>query len=150
MKVTKKTATGGYLAKQGNSMAQSIKADVHGTDCGTNEYRTVDITDKNKENYIDAYVVEGSGLTLLSYDNIDDYVGQTVEMRYPMGCKTEKICNKCIGERYYKLLDEYEDTMDVGLFITKVLTELSQKSLQKTHEMTLTYETIEDLNEFLE
>jgi hypothetical protein len=129
-----KTQVGGYLAKQGIAMSQSIRAGKHGTDCGTNEYRTINVIENNKENYIDAYMVGSSGeLSLLTYDNIDDYVGQEIDIRYPEGCVSEKICNKCMGERYYKLLDEYEDDIDVGLFISKILTELSQKSLQKTH-----------------
>ena len=120
-----KVTSGGYLAKQGLAMAQSIRADKHGTDCGTDEYRKVTVTNRNKESFIDTYMVSGESLVLLSYDNIDEVVGDTIQIRYPMGCKTELICNKCMGERYYKLLDEYEDTIDVGLFINKLLTELS-------------------------
>lgn len=140
---------GGYQKKRGGSVLQGLYADKHGTDCGTKKYRTVHVTEDNQSEYIDAYMVDGKELTLLDYDNIKKYIGKDIEIRYPMGCLTEKICNKCAGERYYKLLNEYDKPINLGVPVSKVYTELAQKSLKKTHKMTLEYYDIDDLNQFI-
>ncbi|MFW6015358.1 MAG: hypothetical protein ACOCRK_02910 [bacterium] len=140
---------GGYQKKRGTSVLQSLYGDKHGTDCGTKKYRTVHVTEDNQSEYIDAYMIKGKELVLLNYDNIKNYIGKDINIRYPMGCTTEKICNICLGERYYKLLNEYDKPINVGIPVSKVFTELTQKSLKKTHKMTLEYYVVNDLNEFI-
>lgn len=145
----KNTAVGGYLNKLGTRVLQGIRADKYGSDCGTTKYREISVTENNFEEYIDAYMVDSDGLTLLTYDNIKNFIGKNIEIRYPIGCTSEMICNKCLGDRYYKLLNEYDKPIDVGLFVNKMFTELTQKSLKKTHQMTLEYYHLDDMNEFI-
>ena len=50
------------------------------------------------------YAVDQRGkLILMTDDNRDQFVNRVVRMRSPIGCLSPKICNKCMGERFYML-----------------------------------------------
>lgn len=140
---------GGYFAKQGASIFQSLMLDKHGTDCGSTGYRTISVTDKDEEQLIDRYVMTPTGPKLVTRDNFSNLIGKTVKMRTPTECRSKFICNKCAGERFYKLTGVKDDKIPAGLFLTKTQTELTQKSLKKVHVMTLKTKSIDDLNEYV-
>ena len=52
---------------------------------------------------LDRYIQKGKSLVLLTPDNINSYIGKIVNLRSPMYCKDNHICNKCAGELYYKM-----------------------------------------------
>lgn len=96
-------AVAGYLSKRLTAAFQASQADVHGSDCGTKLTVSIKLTDANKKKYLDRYIVDGGKLVLLDNNNISKYVGEVVSLRSPMYCKGEKICNRCLGEYYYRL-----------------------------------------------
>jgi hypothetical protein len=60
-----------------------------------------------------------------------------------MYCISDKICNKCAGELFYKLGIE-----NIGLTTTKVSSTLMNKSLKKFHDVSLKLHEV-DLNDII-
>lgn len=123
------TEKGGYLTKQFFAVYQSITLDEHGTDCGSKGYLTVTLTTNNIHDYLYQYIVEvGGKLVLLTDENSEQYIDKTVQFRTPLGCLNDKICNKCAGERYYKLGIE-----NAGLTAGRVSNGLMNLSMKAFH-----------------
>lgn len=123
------TAEGGYLTKQFYAVYQSIGMDKPGTDCGSKGYLPVFLTERNYDNYLWQYIVLPSGkLVLLDSDNYKQFINTTVKMRSPIGCLGQKICNKCMGERFYKLGIE-----NVGLTTGRLPNSIMNSSLKNFH-----------------
>lgn len=99
----KGTAEGGYIVKQFIAIFQTMVFGEKDSDCKTTNYLDIKLTESNASSYIDQYIKTDKGLVLLSLDNIHHYIGTTIHLRSPLYCKSDKICNKCAGERYYKL-----------------------------------------------
>lgn len=97
------TADGGYITKQFYSVFQSISLDEKGTNCGSKGYLTVYMTGENYADYMYQYAVVNGKMVLMTHDNKSEFVNKIVQMRSPIGCRSSKICNACMGERYYML-----------------------------------------------
>ena len=122
------TAEGGYLTKQFYAVYQSITMDEPGTDCGSKGYLPIYLTSKNIKDFLWQYMVEGNKLVLLSEENSSQYIGKAVKFRSPIGCLGKKICNKCMGERFYKL-----GIKDVGLATGRLPNSIMNASLKQFH-----------------
>ena len=122
------TQDSGYLAKQILASMQCEMLDEHGTDCGTSKTIPVEITAKNADDYTDRYIIDRGKIVLLTSENISKYLGSTVNMRSPMYCTHDKICNICAGETNYKL-----GVSNVGLGCSKVATTLTKMGMKKFH-----------------
>lgn len=143
----KNTAVGGYLAKQAIQIFETLKGDKYGSNCGTDDGIYATITEKNKNDYLGRFIAK----TNLKIDekNLNSFIGSTVKIRSPLTCVSENICYHCLGELVYELLGEYEGQINIGLFVNKLYTELTQKSLQKTHVTGAKLSMIKDLNEYI-
>lgn len=97
------TADGGYITKQFYSVFQSISLDEKGTDCGSKGYLTVFLNSSNYDDYMYQYAVVDGRKVLMTHDNKNQFVNRVVQLRSPIGCRSSKICNACMGERYYML-----------------------------------------------
>ena len=97
------TQVSGYMAKQLIACCQTEVLDDEGTDCGTLRGVPFTITEKNKNKVIHRYIMVNKKPLLLTEDNINTYVGKTVNLRSPMTCISNKICNCCAGEFDYKM-----------------------------------------------
>lgn len=123
------TAEGGYLTKQFYAVYQSIAMDEPGTDCGSKGYLPIFLTPGNVKDFLWQYIVESGGkLTLLTEENASKYVNRVVKFRSPIGCLGKKICNKCMGERFYKL-----GLRDVGLATGRLPNSIMNASLKQFH-----------------
>jgi hypothetical protein len=110
------TADAGYMGKKLLALLQMMEIDEPGTDCGTKHLVPIKITKHNSKDMLYTYIDDGSGqLKMLDKDNISNYIGQTVNMRSPMTCTTDKICSKCAGNLFYML-----DVKHAGLFATQI------------------------------
>lgn len=110
------TAGAGYLGKRLLALLQMMEVDEEGTDCGTKNLMPVKITPWNKKFMLYTYIDNGAGeLIMLDNSNIGSYVGQTVMMRTPMSCTSDKICSKCAGNLFYML-----GVKHAGLFATQI------------------------------
>jgi len=138
------TESSGYETKKINNAMQSLVLDAPGSDCGTTQYLETEINDKIKGMYVDRYILDpgsseadAKGLVLLTTKNIKNYVGKRVKMRSPMFCKSDKICNKCAGELFYKL-----GMKNAGLLSTTMSGNLMNLSLKKFHDSTIQFTKI--------
>lgn len=123
------TADAGYLLKQLVATFQTVVLDEHGTDCGSKGTVRIKITKRNHDRLLYRYIVEGKKLVLLTPDSIGKYMNKTVEMRGPMYCLGEKLCNKCAGEIFYKLGIE-----NVGLITAQISSDILNMGMKKFHD----------------
>ena len=123
------TAEGGYLTKQFYAVYQSIAMDEAGTDCGSKGYLPVFLTASNYDTYLWQYVVTESGkLVLLDSNTYKQFLNQTILLRSPIGCLGAKLCNKCMGERFFKL-----GIANVGLTTGRLPNSIMNASLKNFH-----------------
>lgn len=122
------TAEGGYLTKQFYAVYQSITMDEHGTDCGSKGYLPIFLTESNFKDFLWQYIVDSGKLVLLTEDNAKQYINRVVKFRSPIGCLGTKICNKCMGERFYKL-----GIKDVGPVTGRLPNSIMNASLKQFH-----------------
>ena len=101
----KKTSMGGYWEKLLLSATQHLKILPEGTDCGTKNYVTVDLTKDNIDDWIYSYIVgPGGTLTELTSKNMDKYIGKKVKFRFSSMCKAKNgFCSKCAGNMWFRL-----------------------------------------------
>jgi hypothetical protein len=138
------TQKGGYLNKIFINAFSGVVADKEGSDCGST--RTIDaiITNKNYDNYKFRYIKEGSKLVRLDDDNKDKYLGKVSKFRSPMFCKTQKICNHCLGDMFYVMKIE-----NIGMHIARISTRIMLLSMKAFHNMALK-PTEFNLNDYVE
>lgn len=125
------TRDSGYMSKQLSSAMQCETLDEPGSDCGTKRTISLLITNENKMDFLYRYIVKGGTLIELNHDNIDSYVGQTVDMRSPLACIGKKLCNHCMGNLFYKL-----NIKNFGLTSNAISSVLLQMKLSAKHDGT--------------
>jgi DNA-directed RNA polymerase beta' subunit len=130
---TVSTADSGYMGKKLSAGLQGESLGPADSDCGSVGTLPVTITNKNKNDYLQRYIVERGKLVLLTEDNISNYVNKTVKMRSPMFCvrvgENKCICNKCAGEFFYKI-----GKTNIGLAAMKIGSSLTNLNMKKFHE----------------
>lgn len=138
------TQEGGYEAKKLSSGFQNACLGEAGSDCGSKKTITITLSNDNKNFFTYRYIKEGNKLVLLDPDNINDYLGKTVEMRSPMFCTHDHYCSKCAGELYYML-----GIKNVGILTNRIGTRLLNLSLKAFHDLTLKLVDI-DIDKYIE
>lgn len=126
----KKTQYGGYWEKLFLRAFQHIILLEAGSDCGTDRTIDVAIGDNNAGMVMYNYIVEGSRLVELTSDNIDNYKGKTVKLRFSSLCEDKKgICNKCAGNLFYRL-----GIKNVGVTTPQLASRLKVIALKAFHD----------------
>ena len=128
------TKKGGYMAKQLTAAFQGLRIDDDGTDCGTKKTLTVKITNENKDMFKLRYYVEKGKLLLINSKNISSLVGKVIQLRSPMYCKSEYICEKCYGRLPYEI-----GIRDIGLTYTNIGDTLKNLSMKSFHDATVKF-----------
>ena len=135
------TAKGGYLTKQGYATFQGIVIDTDGTDCGTKMCLDIHLTEKNIDLYMYQNIkLENGMLVNLNPDNYKEYINKYLQVRTPMFCLSNKICNKCAGSRF-----ELLQIKNVGLTSVRVSNNLMNLNMKKRHQMKITLDEV-DIN----
>lgn len=99
----KKTQIGGYWEKLFHSGFGYVTLDKEGSDCGSTKTIKVTITNNNLNIFMYCWIKEGSKLIELTSQNKDKYIGKTVQLRFPIYCKSKTgYCSKCAGNLYYR------------------------------------------------
>lgn len=125
------TADAGYMAKIILALLQSAKIDPDPTsNCGTTATIPVTIQPKYKQYFLYRYVKKNGKPTLTTLDNIDSFVGQTVELYSPQCCLHDTICAKCSGQLFRKL-----GVTDVGMLTTQITQKLLNLKLKSKHDL---------------
>jgi hypothetical protein len=138
------TRDGGYESKKLLAAFQTIVLDAEGTDCGTKKTVKFLITSKNKSKFLYRFIIERNKFVLLDRENINEYVGKVVEMRSPLYCVNEKICNKCAGQLYSQMGIE-----NVGLLANRIGTKILNLALKSFHDTTFKFTRI-NVSDFIE
>ena len=73
-------------------------------------------------------VTESGKLVLLDSNTYKQFLNQAVLLRSPIGCLGTKLCNKCMGERFFKLGIE-----NVGLTTGRLPNSIMNASLKNFH-----------------
>lgn len=125
----KKTEIGGYWEKLFVSAYQHITLDPKGSDCHTDKFIEVELTDKNAPDYMYSYIINNNGtLTLMDSKNYKNYIGKKVKFRFSSMCKSKTgICNMCAGELLYKVV------ANVGTVMSQIPDVLKNKSMSAFH-----------------
>lgn len=132
------TRKGGYLVKIFNAAFAAIRMDKAGTDCGTTGTMSVELTKDNASQFQYRYIRKQNGsLELLDTATLASYIGKTVNMRTPLYCNTKGICNKCIGEMFYRL-----QISNVGLLVSNIGSTIMGKSMKKFHDASIQVNSI--------
>jgi hypothetical protein len=141
----KKTEIGGYWEKLFVAAFQTISLDGPDTDCGSNKYIEVELTEKNLSMYMYNYIIKSDGsLEELTSDNSDKYIGKKVKMRFSIFCKSKTgICNKCAGNFFYRV-----KVGNLGLATVQIPTALKLKSMKAFHDSTINTTEIDPMKAF--
>jgi len=99
------TADTGYFTRQLVYLLNSVEVDPVLKDCKTN--RTINLRlDKDLITRLSGrYILIGSKIT--KYNSSDFKVGQTVNLRTPIYCKSKKICHTCYGDLIRRIKTPY-------------------------------------------
>ena len=98
------TAVSGYKAKQVSSLGQAVILRKDIKDCGTKGYVEIVIPAALKNKFLYRYIIDKNGLTLLTADNIDSYVGKKIKLRSIMFCGADSgVCMTCAGKQYEQI-----------------------------------------------
>ncbi|WP_368880291.1 hypothetical protein [Proteus mirabilis] len=135
------TRKGGYLTKIFNSAFSALIADVKGSDCGTKRTITVKLDKSNINRHVYRFYIENGKLQQITLDNKDSLIGKTVQMRSPMRCESRRICNKCLGDRLYKI-----QIRNIGLHVARISSRIMNFSMKKFHNMEVTPKPYNILN----
>ena len=125
----KKTENGGYWEKLFLPAYSDMVLGEPGSDCGTKRTITVTLTDKNIDNLMYNYMVEGSRLVELTSQNRDKYLGKTVKMRFSSLCESETICNKCAGNLFYRI-----GIKNIGTAVPQIASILKNICMKNFHD----------------
>lgn len=125
----------GYESKKFNSALQNVVVDYtpENLDCGTDKYLTITIDPKLKSMFLYRFVLDGGKLVELTNDNIDKYTGRPIQMRSPMFCKGDILCEHCAGTLFKRI-----DVKNVGFICFNLTGNLMNLSMKKMHDSSVT------------
>lgn len=125
------TAEAGYMSKILMALLQSEHIDPNpDSDCGTTATIPLTITNKNKQYVLFRYINVGGKRVLTTMDNIDKFVGKTVQLYSPQCCKNDAICGKCAGRIFHNL-----NVTRVGLLTSQITQKLLNIKLKSKHDL---------------
>ena len=141
----KDTADGGYQVKKYTAAMQSGVV-IEG-DCGSKVgLKTID---HNIADLIGRTVIDGSKNVLITYDNVNDYLGKEIIKRSPLFCTNkEGYCSTCAGKLPLQL--SQSSKMPIGLFVSEIGSRVMNISMKATHDMTQKLFKFDDLDDFLD
>lgn len=142
---SKKTEIGGHWEKLFGAAFQSIVLDPPGSDCGTNKYITIELTESNLPEFMYNYIIKSNGeLEELTSDNADKYIGKKVKMRFSIFCKSKTgLCNKCMGNFFYR-----RGGRNVGLATIQIPSTLKLRAMKAFHDSTISTVEINPMKAF--
>jgi len=122
------TGTSGYLSRKLIFTCTNLQLSQTETDCGTEDLLEVYVnTEKKAKMLIGRYYKDGNDLSIITYGNHRDFVGETIFIRSPILCKNEFICTKCYGELYKQLNSKF-----IGIIAAQALGECNTQLILRT------------------
>ena len=138
------TALGGYKEKQISSAYQHVVLMDGGSDCLTKRYIEVFLTDKNVEEYMYNYIIDGPDLIEMTSKNMKKYINKVVKMRFSNMCESKNgYCNKCAGNMFFRL-----GFKNIGLALSIIAATQKQKTMKGFHDSTIKFTEMNPLKAF--
>ena len=126
------TRVAGYYTKKFFSCYQNVVLDEPGTDCGSQKFRDVVLTEDNYSKIKYRFINDNGKIICLTPAIAPKYYGKTIHLRSPLYCAGEKICNKCAGDLPYRL-----KLPNVGLTISDIGSNLLNVGMKNFHDSTV-------------
>ena len=126
------TQDAGYIVKQFHAAFGHIVLGEPESDCGTKHLLPVRLTKDNMMEYHLRWAWTKSGWRRMEKDALEKLVGRTVELRSPLFCVSERICNRCAGDLFYRL-----GTQHIASVFSKIGSQLLNASLKAFHDLSL-------------
>lgn len=142
----KQTALAGAAYKYISNAMQNVRG-IQG-DCGSKE--GVVVKNARRVDIIYKYIINSNGSqTYVTSDNVDKYIGKTVEVRHVLKCKMKDghFCSHCIGEEPFKLANR--DMIYIGMFVSDAATAILNMFMKMTHNLGADVFRIVDLDKFI-
>ena len=138
------TAEGGAKAKEILRVFQNTR--VTEQDCHTEVTVPTHIRDYNASEYIYRHIVLPDGtLAEITAENHKSFIGQTVQMRSPEGCKTKNgYCYKCVGRLFESLGQDAFATV-----VQALASDFLLRSLKRMHGVVVATYRLGSLNDYL-
>ena len=142
---SKKTEVGGYWEKLFMSAFQHIILLDEGSDCGTDRYIEMNVTDKNIDMIMYSYAIVNGRLVEITSENRDSFIGKKVKLRFSSMCKAKDgICNKCAGNLFYRL-----GIKNVGAATPQIPSKLKLLSMKSFHDDQLNFVEMDPMKAFM-
>lgn len=127
------TQKGGAIEKEFVLAFQHVKVLPKGSDCGTKRTITVTLTDKNIQEFMYCFVVQGSRLVEITSENKNSFIGKTVKLRFSTMCESKNgICEKCAGTLFTRLGIE-----NIGVATYQMASKQKNVSMKFFHDSTV-------------
>lgn len=125
-----RTEVGGYWEKLLLPACQHIQTLEKGSDCGTKRTITITLNKDNIKEYIYCFMKEGNKLVELTSENMNQYIGKTVQFRFASLCESDKgICNACAGNIFYRL-----GVKNIGAAAPQIASKLKNVAMKAFHD----------------
>ena len=126
----KKTEIGGLWEKYFISAYQHLTLDKAGSDCGTTDYLEINVTEKEMNDWMYSYVLDGKELVEINSSNYKKYCNKPIKIRFAALCESKTgFCNKCAGNLFYKLGVE-----NIGLITMQMASKIKNLSMKAFHD----------------
>lgn len=142
---SKKTEVGGYWEKLFMAAFQHIVLLDPGSDCGTDRYIEMNVTDKNIDSIMYSYAIVGNKLVEITSENRGQFIGKKIKLRFSSMCRAKNgICNKCAGNLFYRL-----GIKNVGAATPQIPSKLKLLSMKLFHDDQLNFVEMDPMKAFL-
>ena len=114
------------------SSFQSVVADKKDSDCGSKKLLEVELKGSNYDMFKYRFIYENGKFIELNDTNKDKYINKFIKIRSPLFCKSDKFCNRCSGNLYYK-----EGIENIGLLTIAIGGVILNNSMKSFHDSTV-------------
>lgn len=129
----KKTEVGGAQEKMFVRALAHLYVLPKGSDCGTTRTIKVRLTKDNIGGWMYSFILEKGKLIELTSDNMNEYIGKEVNMRFSGLCESKKgICEKCAGSMFNRI-----GISEVGIATYQIPSIIKNKSMKLFHDSTV-------------
>lgn len=102
-----------------------------GSDCGTKRYIEISVDEKNIDDLMYNYVIQGDRLVEITSKNRDSFIGKRIKMRFSSMCEAKDgyFCSKCAGNLWYRL-----GVTNVGMITPQIPSKLKNLLMKSFHD----------------
>jgi hypothetical protein len=141
----KKTEVGGYWEKLFGAAFQTVSIIGEGTDCKTDGFIEVTLTDDNYSLYMYNNIIKSNGeLEELTTDTLPKYLNKKVKMRFVTKCKAKGgYCEACAGRFFTR-----RGNLNIGLASIQVPAKIKLLMMKQFHDSTVKTVEIDPMKAF--